>query len=111
MTEPAAEFPPQSPIESEDHSPSFLPSFACIAIIVVAIIGALWKLATCDFTEWDDTMTVARNPNFTPPSLHGLVYVWTHAHMGLYVPATYTAWWAISILAADEPLTGGPTQL
>src|SRR5438874_7461970 len=97
----------ETPLQSQ---PSLLFSFCCIAIIVVATIGTLWPVLKCDFVNFDDLQTVSQNPLLKPPSRDGVMHIWTHAHMGLYVPVTYTVWSAIAFFS-PEPLPGESMQL
>src|SRR3954465_12162103 len=100
--------PPEPPSvgQPDAEQSSLLPSLACIAIIVVATIATLWPVMKCDFTSWDDPMTVSQNPLLKPPTLHGVIHYWTHASMGLYVPVTYTVWSAVAFLSPPPLLPG-----
>ena len=80
------------PSEVEPRKTSFLSPIFCIAIIVITTLATLWPVVKCDFTHMDDDETVAQNQHVYPASLGGIVHIWTHAAMGLYVPVTYTVW-------------------
>src|SRR5512133_1715986 len=51
------------------------------------------------FTSWDDHHTISRNLHLVMPDLASLRYYWTHEYMHLYIPATYTVWWVIAVVA------------
>jgi tetratricopeptide (TPR) repeat protein len=76
------------------------------ALVALASLVAMGPLLGAEFLSWDDYDTIARNPHFNPPSFEGLAYYWGHAHMHLYAPLTYTAWWALASLA--HVFGGGP---
>ncbi len=80
------------PSEVEPRKTSFLSPIFCIAIILITTLATLWPVVKCDFTHMDDDETVAQNQHVYPASLGGIVHIWTHAAMGLYVPVTYTVW-------------------
>lgn len=73
--------------------------WAPYALIALASLVALGPVLGAEFLSWDDYDTIARNPHFNPPSFEGLGYYWAHAHMHLYAPLTYTAWWVLASLA------------
>ena len=64
--------------------------------LVVLVACALGRIATNDFTMWDDHATLYKNPVLNPPGWDKLATIWTRfgadAPMGLYVPFTYTVW-------------------
>jgi hypothetical protein len=64
-----------------------------LALIVLVLFG---RLATYDFTLWDDQGTIHRNPLLNPPTLETLRFYWTTPDQGLYVPITWTVWIAIA---------------
>jgi protein O-mannosyl-transferase len=50
-----------------------------------------------EFVKLDDETTVAKNPLFNPPSWAAIRHYWTHEHMGLWVPVTYTLWGLLAL--------------
>jgi hypothetical protein len=85
--------------------------FAVATIIVLVTSAFLWPVMRCDFVNIDDPQTVSQNPLLTPPSVHGLIHIWTHAAMGLYVPVTYTVWSIIAFFCPEPLLPNEPMQL
>lgn len=84
--------------------------FNALAIVaIVLLVAATYPgLLTHRFTTWDDALTIAGNPNFNPPTLDGLAWHWANAHMSLYVPLTYTAWWIVAWLGSLFVAPGSP---
>jgi Flp pilus assembly protein TadD len=83
-------------------------------VVVVACALAFGPVLWNDFTSWDDYDTIARNAHFNPPTFAGLGHYWTHPHMHLYVPVTYTAWWGLALIAhaaGDGTLAAWPFHL
>ena len=81
--------------------------------VVAVTIAALSPVVTAEFTRWDDPSTITDNPHLKPPTLAGLAHHWSHPHGELYVPMTYTAWWALARLSAfgaspDAPHAANP---
>jgi tetratricopeptide (TPR) repeat protein len=75
------------------------PWLVALVLLTLAVFG--W-LVPHDFVSWDDYATVARNPNIAAPTAESLAYHWRHPHMDLYVPLTYTAWWALAAASGAE---------
>jgi hypothetical protein len=50
------------------------------------------------FVTWDDEPLIYGNANIALPTAGGLKRQWTAPHIYLYIPLTYTAWWAIARL-------------
>jgi tetratricopeptide (TPR) repeat protein len=75
------------------------PWVVALVLVTLFTFGGLFR---AEFTSWDDYGTVARNAHIASPTADSLAWLWTHPHMDLYVPVTYTLWWALSALA------GGP---
>ena len=72
---------------------------ARLAAIFAAILVSFGELLISDFTWWDDQGTLHQNPLFNPPTLDTLRIYWTHPHLGLFIPVTYTLWAAIAKFA------------
>lgn len=54
------------------------------------------------FLDWDDTGTVATNPDFNPPDVGKWGHYWTKAHLELYMPLTYMFWGSLANSAYDQ---------
>src|SRR5258706_4261183 len=63
-------------------------------LLIVITCAAFAPVVTHGFGPIDDPATIAENPKLNPPSFSGdsIFWFWTHPHMGLYVPVTYTVW-------------------
>ena len=60
------------------------------------------RVATHSFLTWDDSDAITDNVDFRPPQARGLEAIWMHprtGYHGLYVPLTYTVWWAVAHVA------------
>ena len=90
---------PQTPsTESQRKSSGFrvyLP-FLVIAVIVFLVYG---RTITFDFLHWDDFRLILQNPMINPPAWDNLGQIWTHPHVGMYIPLTYSLWLAIAAIA------------
>ncbi len=74
-----------------------------ILLIVITLL-VFGRIATHDFTYWDDPGTIFQNPRLNPPTLQNVLWYWSHAELGLYIPFTYTVWAAIASFARlDAP--------
>ncbi len=58
------------------------------------------RLLSCDFTTWDDNLTVLTNPDLNPPTWTSFVHPWLKPHMDLYVPVTYMAWTLVAFVSS-----------
>jgi tetratricopeptide (TPR) repeat protein len=76
-----------------------------LALVVITLL-VLWPVCTADFTSWDDTANVAKNPMLNPVTVEGVLYFWAHPHMAIYIPLTYTVWGALAAVAKVDPVNG-----
>lgn len=65
-------------------------------LLVLAVLLVFGRVASHEFTWWDDRMTIGANPRLNPPTLESLAFYWTSPEHGLYVPVTQTAWWLLA---------------
>jgi tetratricopeptide (TPR) repeat protein len=71
-----------------------------IALVLCAVPLCVFAPALrAGFVEWDDPVLISRNPHLFPPLVSGLLWHWTHAHQGMYIPLVYTVWWGLIRLA------------
>lgn len=79
------------------------PIAVLVFVIVVAVMG---RLCVSEFTWFDDSVTLHKNPAMNPPTLRGILQYWTlwgrAAPGGLYTPFTYTIWGALAQIAYLE---------
>ena len=76
-------------------------SFAYPLLLVIVTILVFGRIATNDFTYWDDAGTIHHNPRLNPPTAQKVLWYWGHSELGLYIPVTYSVW---GILAAAARL-------
>jgi protein O-mannosyl-transferase len=76
-----------SPLLSQ-MQPWIYPALVLIAVTVAAFVRVLGH----DFTNWDDTINITENPLVKPPSIEGLLMLWTEPYHGLYIPLVYTSY-------------------
>ncbi len=74
------------------------------ALLVGAITTlAFARLATCSFTDWDDSDTIAANPHLNPPGWTTVWFYWTtigeKTPGQLFTPVTYTVWSAAAAMS------------
>jgi hypothetical protein len=79
--------------------------FLLLAIVTVI---TLWPVCTAEFTSWDDTSAISKNPTMLPPTRHSLEVWWTQPTADLWIPITYTTWGAIAAIA-QVPGDAGPS--
>lgn len=79
---------PQSRIAPD--RPSRAVSWAVLAAAVLVVFGRTLRFP---FLDWDDPTAVTQNPLLHPPTLASLGRIWSAPWSGLYVPASFTAWW------------------
>src|SRR4051794_14662656 len=73
-----------------------------LAALLLFITAAVFcDLPSQQFLTWDDNGTVAENARLNPPSVENTLYFWTHPHMDLYIPVTYTVWSGIAAVAQN----------
>jgi Tfp pilus assembly protein PilF len=72
-----------------------------ILLIVITLL-VFGRIATHDFTYWDDPGTLFQNPRLNPPTIKKVLWYWTHTELGIYIPFTYTVWGAIAAIARLE---------
>jgi hypothetical protein len=66
-------------------------------------------VVTHSLLRWDDADAIADNVDFKPPAAKALDAIWMHpktGYHGLYVPLTYTVWWAVAHVAQGDVAPG-----
>src|SRR2546423_3144236 len=66
-------------------------------LLVVITLGTYAPLMGHSFTLMDDPRTLTENPRFNPPTWGAIGYYWTHPHMELWVPVTYSVWGVLAM--------------
>lgn len=94
---------------SDSLHPSSAPSLAWWFgpfLLAVLSIGVMSPLIGAGFTDWDDPMTVSRNPSFNPPTIGSLKPFWTNIdqpYMQIYDPLTNSLWALLAKIAPRHP--------
>ncbi len=83
---------------------------AAALLVLAAAWVTMWPLSHASNTNWDDSHTVFENPELLPPTFRSLVHLWEKPRADLYVPMTYTYWWAIAHVAAGAPNPADPDE-
>jgi protein O-mannosyl-transferase len=72
-----------------------------VVILLACTIAVYFPVRQFQFVNWDDTDMVVANPLLHPPTSNHLEQIWTHPHLGLYTPLSYTLWWCVARVAGD----------
>ncbi len=60
-----------------------------LGLLVFAVaVGTMSRICGHEFTQWDDTHTIAANPLMNPPKRATIWYYWSHSEFGLWIPGT-----------------------
>jgi tetratricopeptide (TPR) repeat protein len=79
--------------------PSRRADVIAIAVLIALVLIAMGKVVAHEFVEWDDPLTIVHNPWLNPPTLASLLTLWRGPRMDIWIPLTYTAWWAVAKVA------------
>jgi len=92
-------------VERANERPPFRLVIPLGLVIVVVLTYA--PVVNHEFLNYDDDLLVTKNPHLYPASWAGLRRIWSSGYEGLYMPLTYTSWFALaSIGATVEPASG-----
>jgi hypothetical protein len=69
-------------------------------ILLIVTILALSPVMSGGFIRLDDYDHLFENPQLRRMSLSGLVGVWAHPYWNLYIPITYSVWWALELIGS-----------
>lgn len=79
---------------------------------LVALVSLVHgRICSQGFVNWDDRGTLYDNPSFNPPTLGNILWYWTHAHLHMYIPTTYTVWGLIALIAYNPSLDANGLHL
>jgi tetratricopeptide (TPR) repeat protein len=68
--------------------------------MLVVVVGlALSPVLVAGYLRLDDYRHILENPGLAQPSLSSLAGFWAKPYFGLYIPVTYTVWWALAAVA------------
>ncbi len=79
-------------------------------LIAVAVFVVFGRTVGFGFVMFDDEAHIRDDPYLRPFTAHSLAAFWGKPYLGLYIPATYTGWGLLSLVAAT-PRQGGTTTL
>jgi tetratricopeptide (TPR) repeat protein len=63
------------------------------ALVVAAVLVVFGRTLAFPFLRWDDPTAVTENPLLHPPSWRQLGAIWSAPWSGLYIPASFSAYW------------------
>src|SRR6267378_78163 len=79
-------------------------SFAYPLLLAILTLIVFGRIATNDFTYWDDAGTIHHNARLNPPTAQKVLWYWGHSELGLYIPVTYSVWGVLAAAARlDAP--------
>jgi Flp pilus assembly protein TadD len=78
--------------DAEGAEPRALRRLAPV-LLVAAVLVVFGRSLGHPFLDWDDPTAVTENPLLHPASAEHLAQIWRAPWSGLYVPASFTAWW------------------
>jgi hypothetical protein len=71
-----------------------------ILLLLAMTTLALSSVLFADFIRLDDYGHLFENPQLRRRSVSGLAVLWTKAYFNLYIPVTYSVWWALTIMGS-----------
>jgi tetratricopeptide (TPR) repeat protein len=89
-----------SPRKLEADSNKAPRSALLLALLVLATGLALSPVLFADFIRLDDYSHLFDNPHLRRMSLAGLAAFWTKSYFNLYIPVTYSVWWAVAMVGS-----------
>jgi protein O-mannosyl-transferase len=78
-----------------------------LAILLPLTALALSPVLFADFIRLDDHSHLFDNPHLRRLSVSGLAMCWVKSYFNLYIPVTYSVWWAITMIGS---LFGPPRE-
>ncbi|MBX7166925.1 MAG: tetratricopeptide repeat protein [Pirellulales bacterium] len=70
--------------------------YACLAAAVALVFGQAVRF---EFVQWDDPLHITQNPFYSPLTLASFGRLMITAYFGLYIPAAYAFWAALSLVS------------
>ena len=71
-----------------------------LALLIPLTALALSPVLFADFIRLDDYSHLFDNPNLRRMSIAGLATSWTKSYFNLYIPITYSVWWAVTVIGS-----------
>ena len=69
-----------------------------LALLLSVTALALSPVLLANFIALDDYSHLVDNPNFHRPPAAALAAFWSKSYFSLYIPVTYSVWWALTLL-------------
>jgi hypothetical protein len=88
--------PPQQ--RANPASPRVSNSARTTLFLLALTALALSPVLFADFIRLDDYGHLFENPQLRRMSVRGLAGLWTRSYFNLYIPITYSAWWALALI-------------
>ncbi len=99
--------PAEGPRDGRTLRGSSLIPAVLVALVTVVVFG---RVMNQPFGPFDDEPNLLRNPYLNPPTFteDRVLWLWTHPHMHMWLPVSYTVWGAIAAIdyRADSPAPG-----
>ncbi len=74
-----------------------------VLLLLIVTAGALHRVASMEFLNWDDHINVSRNPLLNPVTPDSALEVWRRPYFTSYIPVTRTVWAALASVARVPP--------
>lgn len=71
---------------------------AAVAILLALTLLAFSPVLAAGFIRLDDYRHILENASLQRPSFSGLLRYWTQPYFGLFIPVTYSVWWATAAI-------------
>lgn len=71
-----------------------------LALLLLPTAVVLSPVLLGDFIRLDDYSHLFDNPHLRRMSVSGLAALWTKSYFNLYIPVTYSLWWAVTMLGS-----------
>lgn len=71
-------------------------------VLAGAVLAVFGRVAWHGFVHWDDLIHITENPYLLPASPEGLLHFWVAPHIHLYMPVSFSVWWALAKLSGPQ---------
>jgi protein O-mannosyl-transferase len=72
-----------------------------LALLLLPTVLVLSPVLFADFIRLDDYSHLFDNPHLHRMSVSGLAAFWTKSYFNLYIPITYSVWWALTMIGSQ----------
>ncbi|HEY5284722.1 MAG TPA: tetratricopeptide repeat protein [Polyangia bacterium] len=88
----------QSPRKAEGDPNKTIGLAPLLGILLLLTALVLSPVLLADFIRLDDYSHLFDNPHLRKMSIAGLQELWATSYFNLYIPITYSVWWAVAML-------------